>query len=1665
MVLPASSPDIESSAHLVAPWIERIAKHLRHIRLSTLVLVDHAHDSQLGPLVRGLSLDFPDLWVVTEAARIEDAPEGAVVVLVARPEDAIWLNLNRPIFADRALKVVLWSKRVVSEHFAKKAPDFFNWIARHFDCPDEPPTFAIHGMRSALRARAWAVDFRGKTLDAVFAAAFPKRKLLRLSASAPEQALRTAVKEAGTAWITWTNLFDEQGIKRVRQIVTNEHRKGRNILENVRGTAHEAWPVFDALMSVGQAIGALEQAGLPAAGRLAAMLDLEPEAIAFAADELERGITVAEIEAAIRTATDPGAALEKQSAEAAKFDAVQLAAFRAPPPMLRAFALDPRVREARAVMVARTGPKLPPLTERIMGGGAEFERLMGQLWQIHPGTLAQYMEWRPFEYGYDVLMPEGLPGMTGYTAVSFYWQAADQDKMDFDIEFNADRMGFKHWILVASREFTASERAQLDAMQVEKSFQIHTWGQTEIENLLRKCPSLFARYYPEEARAYLPGYDGTDFGTLATQYREKIGHHYNRLKTIGIPPEARPRESRIELPLTKLFIPLCFFPEENHTQSVTLSRAIKDSWNAVVRADPGMGKSTLLAYLALLAAGQDNLEGFTASRLVPMPISLRDFVRRQKQTPGLSFLDYLEVDARERFLLPNMHRAFFEATLRMGEAFVLLDGLDEVGNETARHALAASIRAFAAEYPESRFWVTSRIYGYTENVRLPKTFDHYQITRLDEAQIDDFVRRWYSIQVGSEQEAKEQAASLQAAIRRAPGVKRLAGNPLLLTLMAFIHQGLRRLPKDRGELYDKCLEMLLKTWEEAKVSEGENPRNISGLALNVATQKDYLAHLAFFIQQKNQSGKDEESRGLISRREAIEALARRHLGRARRERPELTEIEAAEEMKDFLEAICEFTGLLLDRGNDQISFIHLSFQEYLAAWVFRCGTELAQGSEFFLQHLGDPAWEEVLLLRLYIVLWGGGGGEGAFDQIVAAIRRSLERKDNPEGWLMLVRAIRDDLEFTESDRREILKRALGYWREKPALSGTWFEALFDVHEFGTRAREVLHDVITGARTHARKPAEASGLLRMETMFFDFPDDAADWLQKRPDLAEMLPDLVHIIGQPSVLDILAKHATITDWARGLHDEHPLVSYQLTLDWIENPPSVAALEGGTAFLWRTINLELAKRAIRWANERMTSNATPALDDLHAQNVQRTASSWEERFRSFNVTSASMAALVISHAAYATLITGNECKIPFVPDRNDARVRMSISYYEECCNPNENSHSLLNTIADPPAELRSMLEAADVIRPAILVSVVGGPTVTTASAVRTEEPNTKNIFSWIHLSDMHFGHPNISHQWDQRLVLDSLHRDIERLEERKIPKPEVLLVTGDIAFSGNAEQYAEARVWLDKVAGTLGISREHVYLVPGNHDVDRTVDRKDRNVARLIRGLRDGDDLLDDVLDNADDRGLLASRMSAYLAFASQYPSVQAPDPLFWTNSFVSAQGLPIRIIGLPTALLAAGDVDRGKLRLGKKPLASTLNEAHPDRELVLVLTHHPFRGGWLVDQADVDNWVRNRGHVHLSGHVHEADSEMARSGSGSGILRIAAGAVHGDVLPPGVPAGHGYAFGAVIADANGHLRVRIWPRLWSGLNKEFRADMHNVPDGQTYAEHSLGGRLRFAATKQA
>lgn len=134
-----------------------------------------------------------------------------------------------------------------------------------------------------------------------------------------------------------------------------------------------------------------------------------------------------------------------------------------------------------------------------------------------------------------------------------------------------------------------------------------------------------------------------------------------------------------------------------------------------------------------------------------------------------------------------------------------------------------------------------------------------------------------------------------------------------------------------------------------------------------------------------------------------------------------------------------------------------------------------------------------------------------------------------------------------------------------------------------------------------------------------------------------------------------------------------------------------------------------------------------------------------------------------------------------------------------------------------------------------------------------------AWIHLSDIHFGHGTDRYGYDQELVVAELAKDAARVvEEGPVPRPQVMIVTGDIANTANArdtEEYQRAADWLEDLRGRLGIDRGRVLVVPGNHDVNRAAGSAS-HPRRLVGCLRHGDQL-DEALGDDDERALLASR----------------------------------------------------------------------------------------------------------------------------------------------------------------------------------------------------------------
>lgn len=332
-------------------------------------------------------------------------------------------------------------------------------------------------------------------------------------------------------------------------------------------------------------------------------------------------------------------------------------------------------------------------------------------------------------------------------------------------------------------------------------------------------------------------------------------------------------------------------------------------------------------------------------------------------------------------------------------------------------------------------------------------------------------------------------------------------------------------------------------------------------------------------------------------------------------------------------------------------------------------------------------------------------------------------------------------------------------------------------------------------------------------------------------------------------------------------------------------------------------------------------------------------------------------------------------------------------------------------------------------------------------------EDIFGWLHLSDIHFGHGNRDYSANQRAVLKALRQHLQT-DVRPQVDLDAIFVTGDIAFSGKAEQYTAARELLLDFSKLLDIPPNRIFLVPGNHDVDRAIDDTDQDIGLLLTALRSGQRKLSDRVAHEANKERLRSRMAAYFDFAKAFAPVEPlpGQPFSWKKELVVGDvgDVLVRLFGLNTALLCADDADRGKLQVGMtwaEELVGTLRSN--TQHINIILTHHPFLDGWLQDGADADGWAMKYAQIHLMGHVHEADSRATIPGYGTSLIRVVSGAGHAD---PKDPPQHSYSYAKIVRASDKNLRLHLFPYKWSNTQRAFVLDADRC-NNSGYASYPL------------
>ena len=474
----------------------------------------------------------------------------------------------------------------------------------------------------------------------------------------------------------------------------------------------------------------------------------------------------------------------------------------------------------------------------------------------------------------------------------------------------------------------------------------------------------------------------------------------------------------------------------------------------VILGDPGSGKSTLLRYLLLqliqraseFVAFFPQLTEVLATVPLYLPLASYADVWFSKAPGSRSLEDFLPGYLHENYL--GKYVGFLQRQIEQGKAFILLDGLDEIPDTSLRLKIVQQVEMFAQAYPGNRFIVTSRIVGYRE-APLAAEYQAYTLADFNEEQIKTFTQKWcpaYECWVKETTEsqylkdaATKEAEKLFQATQRNQGVKRLAVNPLLLTILALIQRQGIDLPSHRVELFELCAMTLLDTWVKAKgLAEAANFRKNDLIKI--------LRPLAFWMHQH-------PAVGAIPEEELMEQVVKQLLER----KIALYEEDARELAEQFLNTVHGKTGILIERGKQRYGFLHLTFEEYFAAGELVVRKK--DREDFIKNHLHDPRWREVILLAVGIIGLLQNDEEGVTELVQKAI---LDAGSLFETWLhrdllFAGLCLADDVGVSIACEDEIIERIVSLYITSP------YNSLRDVLSSVLRAWRGTRAAIKSAR--------------------------------------------------------------------------------------------------------------------------------------------------------------------------------------------------------------------------------------------------------------------------------------------------------------------------------------------------------------------------------------------------------------------------------------------------------------------------------------------------------------------------------------------------------------------------------------------------------------------------
>lgn len=337
-------------------------------------------------------------------------------------------------------------------------------------------------------------------------------------------------------------------------------------------------------------------------------------------------------------------------------------------------------------------------------------------------------------------------------------------------------------------------------------------------------------------------------------------------------------------------------------------------------------------------------------------------------------------------------------------------------------------------------------------------------------------------------------------------------------------------------------------------------------------------------------------------------------------------------------------------------------------------------------------------------------------------------------------------------------------------------------------------------------------------------------------------------------------------------------------------------------------------------------------------------------------------------------------------------------------------------------------------------------------------------LHISDFHDRGTADKAAWRRRRVLGDAWVDNLNFLKAEGPQFDFVFFTGDVAFSGKAAELESASEFIEATLSVLGVEPSRLLLVPGNHDVDRSISAAEWATFRSFWNHENDASMSNWLAGGGPPPGADPGWIDAIMKRSHAYrewveTKLKRPDLLpknsphgrlgYRASFSLSGIPFPIHIVGLDSAWLAGDPNDARKLRISDDQAMRLSTAASGDRldGLKLGLIHHPL--GELADGEHCRTLLADKLDLLLRGHLHSAET-VTVSDPDRALTELAAGCLYEhDRYPNGCT--------ALTLDLNdqGNIQgMEVHLRAWSSNGFWF-------DDGSRY-RNSQSGKVRLVAS---